>query len=307
MFRASTLHLRLALVGNAIFSLSTGLATLVLPQRVAGWVGFESPFVLRLLGLGLLVFSALLLYTAGHPRARVRLALLASLGDFGWVLGTGMLHLATPDIFSAFGWGVAWAIAVVVLFWGVAQAHGILRLYRNPNPNRQGWRGYCVQVEVDAAPDDVWAVVRDVGRIHAYYAGLASSQLVDDAPAGCGLVRECADHAGRTWYEAINVLDEERQLHIRFLAERDDFPFPFRAMEGGWSVETVPAATRVRMWIEMQPKQVAMAWILLPLLSASFDRTFPDIVARMAYAAKHGCAPDKSAAQATAQPRLQLC
>ncbi len=127
------MRLRLALRLNAAFSTLTGIASLAAASAIADLLGvgevlgFNTDWVIRATGLGLLGFAAFLVFLAGTDADRLhRESLSISLADFGWVLGTGvLLALGLVERGGAILLGV---VAVVVLDLGLMQLSGRRRL-----------------------------------------------------------------------------------------------------------------------------------------------------------------------------------
>lgn len=120
--------LRRALLANATFSTLTGGAALLASAPIAGWMGLADPRWLVALGPGLLVFAASLVFTATRPEVDERQALMFSLGDMGWVLGSAALLVLLPDAFNTMGTMLVVDVALVVGLLGAAQLLGLSRL-----------------------------------------------------------------------------------------------------------------------------------------------------------------------------------
>jgi hypothetical protein len=73
---SSFLFLRRALLGNGIFSLSSGLLSLVWANPLAEMFGVPVSLVLQVLGLGLLGYAGFLFWLTLQPTPSRRLALL---------------------------------------------------------------------------------------------------------------------------------------------------------------------------------------------------------------------------------------
>ena len=115
--------LRKVLLANAGFSILTG-ATLIagagpLSEIFAG----VHPWLLRGIGIGLLLFAADILATCRNREVSRGKALYFSYGDFGWVGGSVVLLLAAP--LSALAASVVLGAALIVLVFGIAQVHCI--------------------------------------------------------------------------------------------------------------------------------------------------------------------------------------
>ncbi|MEM8708122.1 MAG: hypothetical protein AAGE98_16785 [Actinomycetota bacterium] len=111
---------RLALRVNAGFSTLTGLTGIA----AAGWVsdrsGIEPAWIVRLVGVGLLVFAADLIRQSRLPEAKLPFALLqTSIADIGWIVATPIV-IAAMDPTRAGTIGLI-AIAAIVLDLALAQ------------------------------------------------------------------------------------------------------------------------------------------------------------------------------------------
>ena len=111
---------RLALRTNATFSTATGVIGIV----AAGWVsdrsGIEPAWIVRLVGIGLLVFAADLIRQSRLPEAKLPFALLqTSIADVGWIVATPVV-IAIADL-TRTGTIGAIVIAAVVLDLALAQ------------------------------------------------------------------------------------------------------------------------------------------------------------------------------------------
>ncbi len=292
--RASrSLPLRRALLGNAAFSTASGLLMVGMPGVVASWLGQVAPWLLQLVGIGLLVFAADLVHQATRAHLSPIRALGSSVADFGWVVATPVLGWGAGDALSSSGIVLVTVVAVGVAGFGTAQLRGLRRLYTELRPD-MGAYYVCLATEVDVAPAKVWASVRNVGRIVDYSPGLTRSFVRGDEPAAPGAVRECHDTGGQRWAEEVLVLDDEaRRLELRFLAEEADFPFPMDVMFGGWQVESTATGSRVNVWWSVTPRQRWLALVLLPLMQARLAVGIADIVRRMA-GVPGGAAPSSS-------------
>jgi hypothetical protein len=113
--------LRTALSLNAAFSLSTGTAALVLGEPIDEFLDFGLPWLVRLIGGGLIAFAAFLLVLTrlDDVDSMATEALAVSVADLGWVLAT--MVLIALGVFSPWGSALMSAVAVVVLLLAVAQ------------------------------------------------------------------------------------------------------------------------------------------------------------------------------------------
>src|SRR5215472_9763503 len=100
--------LRRALIGNALFSTLSGLTILFAQAWVLRILGLSGDVNLLILGVGLIVFAAMLLINARKQQIKKSDAWAAVLMDLAWVAGSCVLVLLIP--FSTEG---KWVVGVV--------------------------------------------------------------------------------------------------------------------------------------------------------------------------------------------------
>lgn len=273
--------LRTALGANAVFSLLSGLGCLMFGDGLARLTGLPAG-ILAPVGGALLLWAAFVAWQTVRTRLSTLPALVTSLGDGAWVLGT-MVGLA--------GWGGALTTSGLVLAVGIAvavgalaggQLVGIRRFHAETDARRDTrWR-HCVPVDVAASPEQMWSVVSDLGGIERFSPDLVSSEA--DGPAERGTLRRCRDAAGNTWEEECIGVEAGRSLELRFRTEAEGFPFPVDVMTGGWIVEPADGGSRVSVWWSFDPRPSWAAIFMVPLMGAKLDRDFREVVERMAAA-----------------------
>jgi len=274
--------LRMSLVANALFSLSSAFLMLFRPAMVGEWLGIQAPLILQVVGIGLLAFAAELIYQATRQRVATWRALLASIADFAWVVGSIVLLLTFPQVFSPSGNIAVLAVAGIVFCFGAWQ------LWTAGHAHTTGANGeyrHCIIVETNAPAEKMWRIVRDMGDIKNYMPSLKDSVILDGKSPGVGAVRACEDRTGKQWSEECTSFVEGRSFEVRFLSEAPNFPFPAKTMRGGWEVMPSDQGSQVMVWWELTPKSSLLAPVILPLLAFQADRDFPRIIKRMTEAA----------------------
>jgi Polyketide cyclase / dehydrase and lipid transport len=271
--------LRVALFINAVFSATCALLLLTLPELVGDLLGLQIPFILRLVGVGLLFFSVDLVHQATQLWLTTWRVLYASIGDFLWVIGSMLGLLLFPRLFSVTGVAIVIVVALVVFAFGIWQIWGIDRTHRSENP---ALRRHCLVVRTKVPAVDMWNVIKRMGDIQNYMPSLVRSEILNGKAPGVGAVRYCTDKAGRSWSEECIHFEPGYSFTMRFISEAPDFPFPASVMFGGWEVIPMGRESDVVVWWEIAPKPRLLAPILLPILAFSADRDFVQIVQRMA-------------------------
>ncbi len=123
----ATRRLRLVLRANAGFSALSGTAALVAGGPIADFLGLDQTWLVRLVGAGLVLFAVgVLAASAKEPPRLATEALIVSLNDFGWVVGT--VVVIALGLLSTGGAVAMGLIGVIVLDFGLAQLHTRRRL-----------------------------------------------------------------------------------------------------------------------------------------------------------------------------------
>lgn len=281
---------RWSLRGNAVFSTLSGLTLAAAPAMLSEWMGIAPGYdwLLRSIGIGLVIFAAVVAWVSMRPVVRPYEAVFIALADFGWVVGTAALLIMAPDAMNGAGKYAAIGVACMVFTFAYLQLLGARRFLRETNPDLGDWR-YCISVDVDAGADEAWRIVSDLGGISRYLATLTSSEVRDGAEPGIGAIRTCKNTQGQVWSEKVTNFQPEgrvRSFNVRFLDEEPEFPFPMKALYGGWSVEALGAGARINVWWSATPSVPVLPWMVVVLMSASLEKDFPPLIARMAADAK---------------------
>lgn len=88
---------------------------------------------------------------------------------------------------------------------------------------------------LSASKEAVWQVISDVGNYHQYATGLSGVTIVSGS--GEGMVRSCSDELG-SWKETCTRWDEGNSYSFN-VDTGSGFPYPFKKMEGTWSVKEI--------------------------------------------------------------------
>ena len=209
--------LRRALTGNAIFTLLCVSLILGRGGPLATAMGLSVPWPLTLVGVGLVPFALGVAWNARRPRIHMPLALLTSLGDFGWVIGSAVLLVGWSGLFSPLGVQLVSAVAVAVGAFGIAQLLGVRAIVRNDRPTAKDTLAAEFTRDISSSAETAWPIVSDVHDYAEYAPTLTFSRVLDGA--GVGTVRECGDGSGR-WTETCTAWDEGRSYRFRVPCRR---------------------------------------------------------------------------------------
>lgn len=125
---SSSKILYIALRANAVFSLINGLILTLFPFQVALWIGYSSPLLYQIIGVGLVLFGLHLIFLSCKKNMPKLEVYLVSFGDFAWVLATAVLLLLKANLFSQSGIYILTGIGLVVLIFGLLQLKGLYNL-----------------------------------------------------------------------------------------------------------------------------------------------------------------------------------
>jgi hypothetical protein len=118
--------LKKALMGNALFSILSGVAIVIANRWLVRFLGLPENVSLVILGVGLIAYAATLLLNARRPAIKITDAWVAVIMDLVWVVGSYVLILVVP--FSTGGKWVIASVAELVLAFAVLQWLGIRRI-----------------------------------------------------------------------------------------------------------------------------------------------------------------------------------
>ncbi|HSM55499.1 MAG TPA: hypothetical protein VK879_05020 [Candidatus Sulfomarinibacteraceae bacterium] len=121
--------LQRALQANALFSGLSGLTLLAAASPVAQLMGLPgATFILRVIGLGLLLYAGFLLYAVRQAPVNAGPAWAAVVMDVLWVVGSAALLLGGLIPFSTEGRWIVAVVADVVAVFAIVQTIGIIKL-----------------------------------------------------------------------------------------------------------------------------------------------------------------------------------
>lgn len=113
--------LQLTLNGNASFSLISGLLLIIFPEQVSNIMGLENPLIFSIIGIGLLLFVALILYTIKRKNTNYLLVKSIIIQDLIWVIASILLLLFDPFNISFSGKIIVSIVACIVFYFALLQ------------------------------------------------------------------------------------------------------------------------------------------------------------------------------------------
>ena len=255
------------LLGNATFSTLSGIAFLVAAPGLAKFAGMAHPNILRIIGAGLLLFAADLIFTAlrGIKPAKV---LIFIAGDFAWVIGTILLLTLAPQALSPQGRWAAGAIAAVVLVFGLLQDIFLFRALDKTHAVR-------VKVPLDASDEQAWRVISDFAGIDRIHPAVRKVTLVGETQSGPGAVRICEFTDGSSLREEVTQWRDGESLAVRL----SDHNQPFLSATNALSVARgSDGRTELNMEMNYVMKYGPAGWLLGLLLKPIAARRLKSVL-----------------------------
>lgn len=296
--------LRLALVANGIFSLLSGACFVLAPSAIASIVFAYPPVVFGLsaatlvaeLGIGLLAFAALVLWTAGQSILHRGRAKLITALDVGWVLASAGLLFAAPELWTSAGLWVVVIVALAVAVFALEQTLGLMLLYQGQSDIealRQGDQlTLTAKAMSRASAERVWQVMSH----QEAYADVADniSKVEVTGGSGTSLERRCFDNDGKSWKESCTLWDEGRAFAFRVHTEAPDYPYPIAALAGEWSLSPMSDGTQIQMVFHVTAKPGLLNGLLFRLMAAPFSSVCDRLLQRWIDIMEGTARPDRA-------------
>lgn len=124
--KLSSQLLKKTLLANALFSDLCGFILLLGASTIAPLIGFNSPIILAVIGLGLMGYGAWLFLNARRAVPSLAQAQIAVAADVAWVIGAAVVILL--GVLNTTGNWILAGVTDVVLCFAILQWVGIRRL-----------------------------------------------------------------------------------------------------------------------------------------------------------------------------------
>ncbi len=223
--------LKASLLANAIFAALSGLSFIILSEQATTFLGWLSPWLIIVIGVGLLGFSigvARAAFTLNTETVKQIIIM-----DILWVLASALL-LLTPWFSFMAKWVVA-ELAIIVAIFAFLQSLGLQKAGAK--------NSFSVSTIINASASEVWHLLADVGNIAQWHPGVKASHLISDKE-GLGASRHC-DLGGKNYLdEKVITWKPEQQLTMRItktnLPMTADIHFHLTPTARGTHVEVRP-------------------------------------------------------------------
>ena len=124
--KPSSQLLKKTLLANALFSDLCGFMLLLGASTIAPLIGFNSPIILAVIGVGLMGYGAWLFLNARRAVPSLAQAQIAVVADVAWVIGAAVVILL--GVLNTTGNWILAGVTDVVLCFAILQWVGIRRL-----------------------------------------------------------------------------------------------------------------------------------------------------------------------------------
>ena len=257
--------LQKTLLTNAIFSGVSGITLIIFHMGIAKHFGIENGQIFWIIGIGLLLFAASIVYEIRRQKATGVLAIIFQ--DFLWVIGSVLLLVLQPFDLSKVGNITILVVALMVLFLGIGQAKALAQA---DSTGKSGIKQLSFERIMHGSKSEVWKLVSDVANYDKVAPGLDDVTIISGE--GLGMVRRCS-HGNDQWTETCSVWNEEQEYAFEVNTSAPDYPHPFKYLKGHWLVETIDEDhTRVTMTFEFEYLKKRQNWMLHPFLKGRFSK-----------------------------------
>lgn len=257
---SSTKTTRIFLALNGTFSFIMGIDLVFAARPIAEMLfaqnGDWQLVLLRVLGVGLLIFAIDLFLMSTNRLITKGQVLLISGMDAGWVLGSALLLMVDGHHFTGVGAVLVALTAVIVAIFAIGQYVGAGKIV--PPKSRVsvtsigGKLHATVSRSVRAPAGIVWRVMTD----HPRYADVASniSKVEVLSGEGLGLERRCYGPKGENWSETCDVFEDGKAFGFKVHTKALDYPYPISELQGRWAVQPKGSGAEFEIEIEARPK-----------------------------------------------------
>jgi len=263
--------LQIALLGNGIFSLSSGLFLLIFKNRVTQWFGLEKSIIFLIIGLGLLYFSYSIFIQLKNPDPEAVFYIIVQ--DLIWVLASIVILLIKPFNISVLGHQIILGVAFIVLFFGIGQSVGLAQI---DSIKDKGVKLLTFERIINASKENTWKVISDVSNYHKVAPNIDSVEIISGE--GEGMVRSCS-HKKDNWTEVATLWEEGEQYSFKVNTDAEDYPYPLKFLQGTWKVEEVTASqTKVTMVFEFTYKHTIHNLLIHPFMKKQFNKICQELL-----------------------------
>lgn len=263
-------QLQKSLLFNAVFSGITGILLVGIPQAISEIFSVSNTTVFWVLGIGLLLFAATLIFTIKTQNPLGVLVIIIM--DYLWVLGSIVILAFQPFAISTVGGGIIAAVALVVLLIAINQAKALAKV----DSKAQGLKQMTFSRIIDAPRQKTWEAISDVANYHEVAPNIDNVEMVSGQ--GEGMVRKCS-HGSDSWTETCTLWDEGNAFHFEVNTGAPDYPYPFDYLKGHWKLEQMrDSRTKIILIFVFRYRRKFQNWLIHPILRVKFGKTVEQLL-----------------------------
>lgn len=255
--------LQTALKANAIFSGISGIVLIILNHQIAKIFRTENNTIFWIIGLALVFFAITIIVEIVKQRSLAILWIIIQ--DFIWVIGSIFLLVSNIFPISPTGLIIIGIVALIVLFMGLNQAKELAKIDNISGKEGKEWQ---FQRIVKADKKSTWQLISDVGNYALFAPNIDEVKIISGD--GLGMVRTCS-HGKDTWAETCTLWTDEHEYAYAVHTTEPDYPYPFKFLNGFWSVEEIDKTTsKIVLRFEFQYNKKIQNIFLHPLFRTKF-------------------------------------
>ena len=263
-------QLQKSLLFNAVFSGITGILLVSIPKVISEIFSTSNTAVFWVLGIGLLLFAATLIFTIKTQNPLGVLVIIIM--DYLWVLGSIVILAFQPFAISTVGGGIIAAVALVVLLIAINQAKALAKV----DSKAQGLKQMTFSRIIDAPRQKTWEAISDVANYHEVAPNIDNVEMVSGQ--GEGMVRKCS-HGNDSWTETCTLWDEGNAFHFEVNTGAPDYPYPFDYLKGHWKLEQMrDSRTKIILIFVFRYRRKFQNWLIHPILRVKFGKTLEQLL-----------------------------
>ncbi|KZS41094.1 hypothetical protein AWE51_23355 [Aquimarina aggregata] len=263
--------LQIALIGNGIFSMSTGFFLLFFRNRVARWFGQEKSLVFLIIGLGLLYFSFSIFMQLKNLKLDELFYIIIQ--DFVWVIASTLILFIKPFNISPIGHKIIGIVAFVVCVFGVGQSIG---LAQTDSIKNQNIKQLTFERIINTSKQNTWKAISDVSNYHKVAPNIDSVVIISGH--GKGMVRSCS-HKTDSWTEVATLWEEGEQYSFQVNTDAEDYPYPLKYLKGNWKVkEYSKNKTKITMTFNFTYKKKIYNLLIHPFMKKKFNKICEELL-----------------------------
>ncbi len=255
--------LNISLLGNAVFSLLSGIALILLRNQFMRWFGLQTFTVFLVIGVGLIIFSYTIFIEVQNPRPDAVFYIVVQ--DLIWIIASIIFLLVKPFNISTLGHKIIAGIGLIVMLFAIGQSFGLAKI---DSFEDTGMKRIVFQRIINASKKETWQVIADVGNYHKVAPNIDTVKIISGS--GEGMVRSCS-HNTEHWTEVATLWEDGEEYSFRVNTEAKDYPYPLSHLQGTWKLQAISDhQTKVMMVFDFTFKRPIYNMVMYPFMKKEF-------------------------------------